>query len=239
MARRRHRRKVFSERQKDAIIRLSQAKVETKAYPTSISLVDYLTSTGYVSPAASHAFQANVYNYVPTAQFSNPAPDDQTFVGNEFVSRGLRWEGWFWTGDGIASPGGSFDVWFRFTVFEVSDFVPAPAQITNLSAVLDPDYPRDPVVSKWNVDYTKIRFQKSFKLDNNGSVNAMVKRKFYIPIQRKIEKAFQLTDAVPSMQQIKGLQVYWALEMFAPGQVGNFNSFVNGRINTTLYFKDS
>jgi len=236
--RRRKGRKVFSDRQKAAIIRISQAPVETKANPTTTSLVDYLNATGFVSPGSSHAFQVNIFAPIPTNQGSNPAPDDHTFIGNDLQSRGFRWEGWFWSGDGVSIPGGNYDVWFRLTVFEVPSFT-LLSQITPSAINFDPDYPGDPIVSKWNMDYVKVRFQKTFKLDNNGSMNAMTHKKFYIPIGRKIEKAVELADSALIMGEIKGLQVYWALEYFAPGLSSDFRNFTKGRINTTLYFKDA
>lgn len=236
---RRKGRKVFSDRQKAAIIRISQAPVETKALPLIGTLQAFLLDTNYISPASSHAFRRNIFAGIPTNQFSNPNPDDHTFIGNDIQSRGFRWEGHFWTGDGVSVPGGNYDIWFRFTVYEVPSYIGGNAQITGANELWDPDYPQDPIISRWNMDYVKLRYQKTFKLDNNGSLNAMIKRKFYIPMRRKVEHAGELSDATTQMGEIKGLQSYWALEIFAPGLSSNLNLNVTGRIATTVYFKDA
>lgn len=240
MGRTRSRRQVFSERQKDAIIRLSQAKVETKAFPTSAAFGDYLAATAYVAGSGAHAWQTNVFSPIPTTNSSNTAPDDESFLGNDVESRGFRWECTLWSGDGVITPGAVYDTWFRWTLYEVPSYI-APSVIMNgvISPVWDPSYPQNPIVSRWNPDYVKIRKQRVWKLDNNGSLNALTKKKFYVPIGRKIVKAGELVDTQPIMGEIKGLQVYWALEIFSPGNTGNLANFISGIITTTVYFKDA
>lgn len=237
---RRHKKKVFSEREKDAIIRLSQAKVETKAYPVAASLLGYLTDTNYVAGTGAWAWGTNVFAGIPTTNSSNTAADDHSFLGNDIQARGLRWEGTFWSGDGVTTPGANYDTWFRFTVYEIPDYLSGNhALVAGAAQEYDPDFPMNPIIAKWNMDYVKLRFQKTWKLDNNGSLNALTRRKFYIPIQRKIEKSTELADTVGAMGIIKGLQVYWALEVFSPGNTGNLGNFISGAINTLVYFKDA
>lgn len=233
-------RKVFTEREKDAIIRISQAPVETKAFTLSATLQAYLIDTNYTSGTGSHAWASNVYSVIPANNSTSTTPHDSSFLGNEFQSRGLRWEGTFWSGDGNATPGANYDTWFRFTVYEIPDYVSGNRRLVNGTAnEWDKDVPGEPTLARWNMDLVKIRFQKRFKLDNNGSLNAITHRKFWVPIQRKIEKAEELSDTNTTMGLIKGLQVYWALEMFSPGNTGSLALNMQGRISTVLYFKDA
>lgn len=240
MVHRRHKKKVFSEREKDAIIRLSQAKVETKAYPTSSTFGDYLAASAYVAGSGAHAWQTNIFQPIPTTNASNTAPDDESFLGNDIEARGFRWECTLWSGDGVTIPGANYDTWFRWTLFEVPGFAAGTVKVDGIIAPLwDPSYPQNPIVSKWNMDYVNIRKQYTFKMDNNGSLNALCKKKFYVPIGRKIQKASELVDTQTVMGEIKKAQVYWALEVFSPGNTGNLSLFIRGIITTSIYFKDA
>jgi len=125
-------------------------------------------------------------------------------------------------------------------IYEVPDYDAGNRElVAGAAKEYDLDFQREPIIAKWSMDYVKLRFQKMFKLDNNGSLNAMTKKIFWVPIQRKIEKSDELADTVGTMGEIKGLQVYWALEIFQPGNSANILNFVSGTINTLIYFKDA
>lgn len=234
--RRRHRKSAFSKRQVKAIQSIAQKPVETKHYPYFSSFTTWLNSAGYVS-GPSAVIRQNIYSEIP--QLGNVATKNESAViGNQFMSRGLRVDLGLYT---IApSPGASFDVWCRFTVYSDNDYNagttgPGPADI-----IFDQDHDTTPILAKWNSQAVKIHFQRFFTIDNNGNQNALKRRKFWVPLRRKITIEADASVVTNSyVRQIKGMQVYWVLEIFVPGLSTALNTYVNGSISTNVYFKDA
>nr|QTZ83214.1 MAG: capsid protein [Fringilla montifringilla CRESS-DNA-virus sp.] len=235
---RRRRRSVFGKKAVAAIKRIAQQPVETKHFPFYQDLFTWLNDAGYVS-GPSLVFLHNVYGQIPREN-NTLTRTENSVVGNEFMSRGLRWELNAFT---VAStPGASFDVQLRFTCFSYAEYLGSGTigVAPNDDHLFDTQNDTTPTWSKWNTQAVKIHKQVIFRIDNNGNQNAMVRRKFYIPLRRKITSQLDQNLVANSfVREIKNNQVYWALEVFIPGFVGNIREYLFGNISTNIYFKDA
>lgn len=235
----RRKRRAFTKKQARAIKAISQIPVETKHFPQTTSYTALLNAAGYISGPSNILIQ-NIYSPIPRAD-NTLTRDEYTFDGNEIMSRGFRWE--FNAYTVAATAGASLDVQFRYTVFSASAVTfgtigPSPAD----PVYFDTDHDTTPTWSKWNTQNVTIHLQKIFRIDNNGNLNGMVRRKFYTPLRRKItstQDAPLVTNGF--MGEVKGKQVYWALETFAPGFAagGDIKTYITGGFSTGIYFKDA
>lgn len=242
---RRHRRKAFSKRQVKAIQSIATKPVETKHFPFFGTLASFAAAASY-SAGANMILCRNIYAGISRStnqQSDSLISSEHSFIGNEIMSRGFRWE--FKAFAYSSTPGAQLDVQFRYTCFSVGDYYGAATfgiSPTN-GAIFDLDHGTTPTWSKWNTQGISIHLQRSFRLDNNGNQNSIVNRKFYVPLRRKITSALDrdVADNSDQMFQIKNNQVYWALEVFAPGfpDEGNLTAYLNGQIDTAIYFKDA
>lgn len=231
----RHRRPVFSKRAKAAILRIAQQPVETKHLPLYTTAINAFINTGYLTGSTWNIRQ-NIYSEIPRA--SNVATQgEREFLGNEFMSRGLRIMFNFYTTAGV--PGALADVQFRFTVYKENGYQPGLVNLAVTDRVFDQDVDITPTFATWNQQVANIIFQRRFKLDNNGNNNAIITRKFWVPLRKKMVAAGEESLLVNSFfGQAKDLQYYWVLEIFAPG-ITNLQTFLNGSINQKVYFKDA
>lgn len=237
---RRNRRKAFSKRQVKAIKSISQIPVETKHYPNFGTLTEFLNSAGYIS-GPSLVFASNVYARIPREN-NTLTKSEFTFEGNEIQSRGFRWE--FKAYTVAATPGASLDIMFRYTLFSIANYAGADAFgiAPNDTQYFDTDHGTVPTWSKWNVQNVTIHTQKMFRLNNDGNLNGMVSRKFYTPLRRKVTAAIDASVVINDyMFETKNRNTYWALEIFAPGFLpsGDIRTYLNGQIDTNIYFKDA
>lgn len=234
-----HRKRAFSKKEAKAIKAISQQPVETKHYPLYAPLVNFLNDAGYISGPNFIVFR-NVYSGIPRAD-NSLTKDENTFQGNEIMSRGIRWELHAYAS--AVSAGGILDVQFRWTLFSMPLYVAGTGGLGPADPrIFDQDHNTTPTWSKWNVQAIKIHKQHTFKMDNNGNLNSMVRRKFYVPLRRKITAAEDASLVANSfMAEIKNMQVYWALECFVPGFAsgGDLRGYMNGSIDTSVYFKDA
>lgn len=235
--RRRHKKPAFSKRQAKAIVRIAQKPVETKIFPTFSTFSGLLISSGYSGTLSNFGVRGNILSQLPSSK-NTSVPTDESFVGDEILLRGFRFDGAFWL---IAStPGVTYDAWFRFTVYSANDYIGSITRLGPNPQEFDPENSGIETLSKWNMNYVKIHAQKAFKVDNNGNLNGLVKRKFWVPLRRKITKADELTGVPPEfMGEVKGMQLYWALEIFVPGLATSMPLNVFGQMTWTTYFKDA
>lgn len=236
---RRKKRRVFSKRQAKAIVAISSKPVETKHFPQFGLFTSYLNTAGYVS-GPSLIFIRNIYADIPRSS-NSLTKDEWGFDGNEIMSRGFRWELHMYAT--ATTPGSMLDVQFRYTLFSQPFYI---AGITGVSAadprLFDQDHDVTPTWSKWNTQAIKIHAQHTFKMDNNGNLNAMTRRKYYTQLRRKVTSQIDAsTVANGFMREVKNMQTYWALEVFVPGFAtgGDLKTFLNGSIDTNVYFKDA
>lgn len=235
----RKKRRVFSKKEAKAIVRISQKPVETKHFPQFSLLSAYLNSAGYVS-GPSLIFIRNIYSEIPRAG-NIGTKDEFSFDGNDIMSRGFRWE--FNVYATASAPGNMFDAQFRYTLFSQPFYTNG---ITGVSPgdprLFDQDHDVTPTWSKWNTQALKIHAQHTFRMDNNGNINAMTRRKYYNQLRRKVTSQLDGSTVVNSfMREVKNMQTYWALEVFVPGFAGSgdLRTFLNGSIDTNIYFKDA
>lgn len=239
MAYKRHKRhyKPLSKHMVRAIKAIAQKPVETKDNPYNQTISTYLTSAGFVSGAQA-SIRHNIYSDIPR-EGSTVAREEHEFEGTSIQSRGLRWLINMWVSS-VEVPGGLFDVQFRFTVYSENDYFgnitgPGPA-----NDIFDQEQETTATWATWNPQKVKIHFQRKFRLNNDGNRNALLSKKFYVPLRRKITSATDgQVDSNAYMGEVKGMQTYWVLEVFAPGLGVDLTSYLNGTISWKLYFKDA
>lgn len=235
----RRKKRAFSKKQVKAIKAISQVPVETKHFPYTSTFAALLNAGGYINGPSGIVFN-NIYSTIPRAD-NTLTRDEYTFDGNEIQSRGFRFELNAYTV--AATPGASLDVQFRFTVFSMAAFFSGIAGIgPSDPAFFDTDHDTTPTWSKWNTQNVTIHLQKTFRIDNNGNLNGLVRRKFYVPLRRKITSTLDASLVANSfMGEIKNKQVYWALEFFTPGfaVAADLRGYITGGISTGVYFKDA
>lgn len=238
----RRRRTVFSNRQKDAIERIAKGVPETKVVHGFSTLAGYLGDTGGSSSIGSsgYAFQNNPISTIPLITNTSAGAAVGSVIGREFNMVGLRWEADFatWQGASAPNPGALYDYWFRFTVFEYAQYDAGNGPLFPVAA--EDDLRIDPTAFKWNPDTVKIRMQKNFKLDCNGNLNAIRKVKFWCPIKRKIVIEDDPSGATnATVGRIQGMNIFWSLEIWSPGNEANIVLDVPGNIAYSVYFKDA
>lgn len=236
MARRRSHRKrraPFSKRQKAAIIRISQAPVETKRYDENWEWGSLLVTAGYISGSVA-TIRGQVFQSIPRAD-SALTKTEKEFIGSEIMLRGLRWEFMMYPNTAGATP----DIRFRLTVFSTPAVSTGfPAAITG-SVYADPDFNTVPTWFRWNQQLTKIRFQRTWMLGQSSDGPGNIKRKYYIPLQRKMTSAEEESTVTSStFGAAKQIQFYWVLEVLAPTYTA-LNTALTGYVQTSTYFKDA
>lgn len=238
---RRHKRRVFSERQREAIIRLAQAPIETKNHTVNASWTSWLSQAGYIAPSVGHTIKYNFLQPIPR-ETSVPAGGGSvgtaSFVGDEILLRGIRVEFNIYgiaAGDGLMS-----DMQFRFTVYKTNAY---SAGVTAISPGFEEMQSEGSNVAtwwKWDPDVVDILYQRKFRMDANGSRTTILSKKFWVKMNRKCRT--QDPDFPGALAETFGEKkdgnMYWALEVFAPGN-SNLSTDYNGNLTSTVYFKDA
>lgn len=231
--RRKARRPVFGQRATQAIKRIAQQPVETKHMDENWTWNSLLVNAGYTSGATAMV-RGSVHNHIPREN-NSITKSEHTFIGNEIHMRGFRWEFMGYLSGAVALP----DVKFRFTVYDdpLAQTV-FPLTVTSSSHVWDPDFAVIPTWSRWNAQAVKIRYQRMFTLGSSSTGSSNIRKKFYIPIRRKLTA---LTEESVTVNQFFGVakedQIYWILEVLGP-DLGDLSTQIVGYVNTTVYFKD-
>jgi len=216
-----------------AIKAISQKPVETKAFPYSDNFSSFLTNSGYVS-GSSHIIRQNIYSEIPRLK-NSATVTEQSFIGNDIQSRGLRWEIHAYAGSAGATP----DCAFRFTVLHIPGYAAGTSGILPSGPDFDQDYTNVPTWSRWNMQTVKVIFQRRFRMGESSTDPGHLMRKFYVPLRRKVTAIGEESIVLNTlMAQIKGEQYYWVLEMFAP-TIADLRANILGAIDTTVYFKDA
>jgi len=190
-----------------------------------------LNAGGYISGDQT-AIRGSIHNHIPREN-NTLTKSEHTFVGNQILMRGFRWEFMGYINTPAAVP----DISFRFTVYD--DPIPyntLPMQ--SGSVIFDPDFQMTATWARWNMQTAKIRFQRTFKLGQSSTGQSVIKKKFYIPIQRKLTT--QLEESLIAnafFGNAKEDNLYWVLEVFAPTMT-NISSGLFAYVQTSVYFKD-
>lgn len=241
--RRSHRKKgrsVFSERQKDAILRIAYKPVETKKFINNFSWQTWLTDTEYTAPAVEHAGRQNILSQLQRATNTSQAIAGQDrFEGDEIQLRGLRFV--INLTQSSTTPGAMYDVNFRFTVYTMQDYLVNRSEIlTPFWDEVDEEGTTTPTWFKWNTRTTDIKYQRIFRMNNDGNLNTILSKKFWIPMNKKAvtEASDNPSSAfTETFGRMKGTNMYFALEMLAPG-IDSFATRIFGNITWILYYKD-
>lgn len=233
----RRKKRAFTKKEAKAIVRIAQKPVETKDHPRWDTLSTWLNSASYVSGPQAN-IRHNIYSDIPRND-NAVTREEHEFSGTSIESRGLRWVFNCWTY--AVTPGNLLDAQFRLTVYSEATFYfgvtgPGPAD-----AIFDQEQDNTSTWATWNPQRVKIHFQRKWRMNNDGNVNAMVTKKFYIPLRRKIQATTDSSVISNNyMGEIKGMNVYWLLEVFCPGIAAiNLRTYLNGSIGTKIYFKDA
>lgn len=228
----RRRRQIFSKRQKQAIERIAVKPAETKHMDENWDINALLTTAGYIG-GGTFSIRGAIHNQIPREN-NTLTRSEHTFIGNQIMMRGFRWE---FMGYPIAA-GGTPDIKFRFTVYEdPTTFTTLP--VTTGTQPFDTDFTTTPVWARWNTQTTRIRFQRRFTLGQASIGQSNIHKKFYIPIRRKLTSQAEESTALNSFfGPAKEVQLYWVLECLAPN-FSQLNTQLNGYVQTTVYFKDA
>lgn len=236
--RRRHPRRIFSKKERAAIERIAEGEIETNHWDTVSTFAAYMV--GYVSPASAHMVRYNFLAPIPRITNSTQPPTGQEgFRGNLIELRGVKLNiNLFQTG---AVAGDLWDVLFRVTFYEMNDFLSGSSQVLTSGAEV-PQYGDNTIAwFNWNTQSVKIHRQFNFRMDNNGNRNALVRKKFWVPWVRKCEP--EGTDTFASGLEYfgsrKGTNLYFAIEVSAPGATTSLTAMLQGNIETKVYFKDA
>lgn len=217
-----------------AIKAISQIPAETKHYPASASVSAFLLGAGYISGNEA-TIRSNILADIPRAN-NTGGHEEYSFTGDSLMLRGLRWS--FNAYVVASSPGAVYDCQFRFTVFSDNEYFAGTTGPGPANRIFDQSVNTTATWATWNPQVVKIHYQKKFKLNNDGNSNAMVNRKFYVPLRRKITTQNDTSVVVNNyLGEAEGKQIYWALEFFCPG-VSNLSSYITGTISAKVYFKD-
>lgn len=238
---RRSQRRVFSERQREAILRLAQAPIETKNHTVNLSWNAWLNGSGYIAPSVAHGFRYNFLQPIPR-ETSVPSGGGNvgtaSFIGDELMLKGVRIEFnlyGFAGGDGLMS-----DIQFRLTVYKQNGYVAGLSQISPGDEELTPEGPAVATWWKWRAENVEIIYQRKFRMDANGSRTSIMSKKFWIRTQRK---CVSVDEDFPgalgeSFGEKKDGNLYWALEALSPGNSDMSVDYI-GNITSTVYFKDA
>nr|DAV66844.1 MAG TPA: Capsid protein [Cressdnaviricota sp.] len=216
-----------------AIKAISQQPVETKSYPESADFGAWLTSASYAGgPQAS--IRSNIFSEIPNIK-NTLQKTEESFIGNQIMSRGLRWEIHLYTEQAAAlAP----DVQFRFTVYKDTKYFSGIDGPGSSDRIFDQSMNTTATWAVWNHQATKILFRRTFKLAQFTQTTGMLQRKYYVPLRRKItrmEEEGTLSNSF--MRELKDANYYWVLEMLAP-TISNLTS-ISGTIGSRIYFKDA
>lgn len=161
-----------------------------------------------------------------------------SFAGDKINWRGLRWEFYLYATN--ATPGGTPDVQFRFTVYRINTYGFGYNQIGPSAEEVTPEASSIATWYKWRTEFVDVLYQRKFKMDNNGNRTSLLNKKFWVKANRKLVSADEdLSGAsFDTFGEVKGGNIYWALEVFAPGS-GNLGTEFTGNIVSTTYFKDA
>lgn len=227
----RKKRQVFSKREKQAIERIAVKPAETKHMDESWTWDSLLLAASYLSGEA-FVLRGSVFNHIPREN-NLITKSEHTFVGNQILMRGFRWEFMGYNAVTNATP----DTKFRFTVYD--DPIPYSTLPNTVGiSVFDTDFPTVATWARWNNQSTKIRFQRTFTLGQASIGGGNIHKKFYIPIRRKLTSVAEESTAVNGFFGIaKEDQIYWVLEILAPGNTA-LRTYITGHVLTTVYFKD-
>jgi len=231
---RRHRKKrqVFSDRQKQAIERIAIKPAETKHMDQSWTINSLLVTAGYIG-GETFAIRGSVFNHIPREN-NSVTKSEHTYIGNEIMMRGFRWE---FMGYPVV-PNNTPDIKFRFTVYD--DPIPyTTLPVTaGASGIFDGDFINVPTWARWNPQSTKIRFQRHFTVNQSSIGASNIHKKYYIPIRRKLTSAAEESTALNTFFGVaKQEQIYWVLECLAPSFTALDTQFT-GYVQSTVYFKD-
>lgn len=234
--RRRARRPVFGKRATRAIVAISQRPVETKTFTISADFDTFLSGAGYTS-GSSYAIRGNIFGPIPRADTAGVQSEHEV-IGNEFMSRGFRWNLDLFSG----SPG---ILRVRFTCYSYNTYVPGLPlfnPVANTDDVLDPEFPVQNLTAteyRWNPQRVNILKQRTWTLGGGGSQGYAANLKVWVPIKgRKISAQEEGTVLATTINQLKGKQYFWVVELLVPG-IANISTNVNGALGTTVYFKDA
>lgn len=230
---RRRKRHVFSKRAEKAIVRLATKPVETKRFTTYTNFGSLVLQAGYVSGPTA-AIRYNILADIPRLR-NALTKTEGSFLGNEMHLRGLRWEcSGLYVITSVARP----DVMVRLTVYKENNFYPSTSGPGPTSDIFDQNFNTTPTLSTWNMQVAQIMFRRTWKIGQASIGQSIVTKKFYIPLRAKVKTEFEENPTTASFfGEAKGLQYYWVLEVYAPGET-NLSNAIGGSVQTALYFKD-
>ena len=191
-------------------------------------------------PAEAYQGRYNILSSIPRITNTVAPPTGQEgFRGNQIELRGMKINiNLYQVG---ASAGNLWDVEFRLTFYEMNDYIAASSIVLTSGAEV-PQYGDNTYTwYNWNTQSVKIHRQYKFRMDNNGNRNALLRKKFWVPWVRKCvpEQTDTFAGGLEIFGSRMGTNLYWSLEINAPGSAASLTSTLLGNIETKVYFKDA
>lgn len=217
-----------------AIKAISQGPVETKQWKEALVLANDLNALGYLGGSA-FTLVGNIFSAIPRIK-NTLTKTEGSFIGNEIQSRGFRFQ---FNASTYSAAALQPDLQYRFTVFKIPFYQSGRFLLAPASPWFDQDQSTVPTIAQWNTQYVKIMYQRKWSTKQVGQTTALINRKFYVPMRRKL-KAIAEESVVSNtyLAEVQGGSYYWALEVYAP-QVSDFRTFLPATMGTRVYFKDA
>lgn len=223
-----------------AITAVTKKQIETKHVPDTRVWATTLIDTGYIS-GPSHAMVGNIFSGIARGEDPSVVTTTHQVFGEQFDARGFKFMLDLWSIQAfVPTANNGLDVRFRFTVFKQSGYVnTGAASLPTTANQFDQEYLTTPTIARWDAQTVDVIYQRSFYMNYDGGNNAMIKKKFWVPIKGiKTMTIEQGASGGNIVGQLLGWQYYWALEIFSPGNT-NLLTTVEGQIQDAVYFKDA
>lgn len=230
----RTKRKVFSKREKQAIVRIAQQPVETKHYDQNWDWGALLTVAGYTS-GDRFALVLPIYHNIPRDSNTSEVSEN-SFIGNEIMLRGFRFELHAFMTTAAAVP----DAKLRITIYsEQTPRSSLPYIISGSDTIIDPDFINVPTWFRWNMQVAKIHMQRNYTLTASSTGSGVLNKKFYWKSGRKLTSETEEGVVLGStFGTAKNYNTYCMMEFLSP-TLGTLTTSVTGNLNLSTYFKDA
>jgi len=216
-----------------AIRAIAQGPVETKYHSNNYTMAVWLTGASYAGGPEA-VIRQPLWAEIP--RFKNTSTKtEHSFIGNEIMSRGFRWELHL---NSLNSTALGNDIQFRWTVYK-DPLYGAAIGVGPSDRIFNQDFDTTSTRARWNTQAASIIFQRHWSWKMTGQVGSMHQKKFYVKMRRKLTAVSEESTVVNTyLGETKGGTYYWVLEAFSYN-TSNLSSQFTGYMSTQAYFKDA
>jgi len=225
----------LSKHMERAIRAIALGPVETKVNVLDLGYVTYLTDSGYYSGGGGDDWAVAVNPLATIPRVDDQKQSNSSVIGDQFLLRGIRWQ---FNGYMNSATALNPDIQFRLTFFTWAEYS-INSTFRLPQQVIDNRNNNTPTWLMYDPNVVKILWQKKWMFKQLSQTSTLINMKAYVKIRRKIRTVAPQQLITPDfVQEIKGNQIYWCLEAFAP-TVTDLGALLNQPvIGTRVYFKD-